>query len=134
MERLQRIETLEGQFAGMHYLHLALVSDNPRRVIQPKFITVVDKNLHKFGELQVHRKIFGFLGIAIVPTENGEPDGMAALGASRAHFDSLKKEYNDVVLSSKCLTFGMPALVSSSPPIYFHRRFSPALFSTQKTY
>lgn len=116
MERLQRIETLEGLFRWNHYPHLDLVSDNPHRVIQPKFITAVNKNLHKFGELQVHRKIFGFLGIAIIPTENGEADGMAALGASRAHFDSLKEEYNDIVLSSKCLTFGMPDLVGYSPP------------------
>lgn len=53
-------------------------------------MTEVNKDLKKFGDLQAHRKIFGFLGVACVPTSKGEADAMAALGAARASYDTAK--------------------------------------------
>lgn len=40
-----------------------LVSENPRRVILAKFVTNVNPELVKFGELQAHRRVFGFIGV-----------------------------------------------------------------------
>ncbi|KAF8384767.1 trpp-9 [Pristionchus pacificus] len=41
-----------------------LVSDNPRRVLQANFISAVNPDLAKFGELQTHRKVFAVVGVA----------------------------------------------------------------------
>lgn len=50
LERLSRVEAIE-------------VSENPRRVILAKFVTNVNPELVKFGELQAHRRVFGFIGV-----------------------------------------------------------------------
>jgi hypothetical protein len=91
LERLNKIDTLERRIFFIN-LYDFLVSDD-KRIIRPYFVKSVTKDLYKFGELQAHRKIFGFLGIAFVPTKTGEADAMAALGAARASFDTSKVSF-----------------------------------------
>ncbi|GMT03118.1 hypothetical protein PENTCL1PPCAC_25292, partial [Pristionchus entomophagus] len=41
-----------------------LVSDSPRRVLQANFVSAVNPEMAKFGELQTHRKVFAVVGVA----------------------------------------------------------------------
>uniref|UniRef100_A0A914Z9L1 Trafficking protein particle complex subunit 11 n=1 Tax=Panagrolaimus superbus TaxID=310955 RepID=A0A914Z9L1_9BILA len=57
IERLSRVEAIQVP-------NNVSVSDNPKRVILANFITQANPELTKFGDLQAHRKIFGFLGVS----------------------------------------------------------------------
>ncbi|GMT33613.1 hypothetical protein PFISCL1PPCAC_24910 [Pristionchus fissidentatus] len=48
-----------------------LVSDNPRRVLQANFVSSVNPELTKFGELQLHRKVLAVVGVACSSAVDG---------------------------------------------------------------
>ncbi|RCN44695.1 hypothetical protein ANCCAN_09340, partial [Ancylostoma caninum] len=48
----------------IYLLELFLVSDNPKRTFHANFVTSVNTELVRFGELQAHRRVLGLIGVA----------------------------------------------------------------------
>lgn len=132
LERLQRVHCLQ-------------VSDNPKRIFNADFSATINTDLLRFGELQAHRRIIGFIGVVQAPTENEKEvtsqqisdvdtveDRRVNVSNPRAHFfaeikeqyDFIKVEYASTVVDSRCVVIGYPeesikALCSSRELFYF---------------
>ncbi|KAK6013290.1 hypothetical protein OSTOST_21451, partial [Ostertagia ostertagi] len=46
------------------YQCILSVSDNPKRTFHANFVTSVNAELVRFGELQAHRRVLGLIGVA----------------------------------------------------------------------
>uniref|UniRef100_A0A8R1TQI6 Uncharacterized protein n=1 Tax=Onchocerca volvulus TaxID=6282 RepID=A0A8R1TQI6_ONCVO len=113
LERLQRVQCLQ-------------VSDNPKRIFVADFSVTINADLIKFGELQAHRRIIGFIGVIQAPVEdekaelsqqlsdvNIAEDHRASISNRRSYFakikeqyDSVKTEYASTIVDSRCIVIG----------------------------
>ncbi|EFO24879.2 hypothetical protein LOAG_03607 [Loa loa] len=116
LERLQRVQCLQ-------------VSDNPKRIFVVNFIATVNTDLIRFGELQAHRRIVGFIGVVQAPVEDegakasqqlSDEDTTADhrvnisnpkiyfLAKIKDQYDFVKTEYASTVVDSRCIVIGYP--------------------------
>ncbi|OZC10117.1 hypothetical protein X798_02707 [Onchocerca flexuosa] len=113
LERLQRVQCLQ-------------VSDNPKRIFVADFSVTINADLIKFGELQAHRRIIGFIGVIQAPVEDEKAelpqqfsdvditgDHRASISNPRSYFanikeqyDSVKTEYESTIVDSRCIVIG----------------------------
>uniref|UniRef100_A0A915Q411 Trafficking protein particle complex subunit 11 domain-containing protein n=1 Tax=Setaria digitata TaxID=48799 RepID=A0A915Q411_9BILA len=116
LERLQRAQCLQ-------------VSDNPKRIFIADFNAAVNTSLIKFGELQAHRRIIGFIGVVQSPAEDEQIDSLQQISDVNAgtgrkvnvscpracylskikeQYDFAKSEYASTVVDSRCIVIGYP--------------------------
>ncbi|VDM65848.1 unnamed protein product [Strongylus vulgaris] len=56
------------------------VSDNPKRIFHANFVTSVNGELVRFGELQAHRRVLGLIGVACAqPSTSAPPSRKSSL-------------------------------------------------------
>ncbi|VDO58129.1 unnamed protein product, partial [Onchocerca flexuosa] len=103
-----------------------IVSDNPKRIFVADFSVTINADLIKFGELQAHRRIIGFIGVIQAPVEDEKAelpqqfsdvditgDHRASISNPRSYFanikeqyDSVKTEYESTIVDSRCIVIG----------------------------
>ncbi|VDL64513.1 unnamed protein product [Nippostrongylus brasiliensis] len=111
------------------------VSDNPKRTFHANFVTSVNAELVRFGELQAHRRVFGLIAVACAqPSTSGGPARRSLSLASssteeaalavvehrrrsslsngstieelRHGYDKVKKDYSNTLVDSRCILLG----------------------------
>ncbi|CAG9530714.1 unnamed protein product [Cercopithifilaria johnstoni] len=115
LERLQRVQCLQ-------------VSDNPKRIFVADFSATINADLIRFGELQAHRRIIGFIGVVQAPIEDEETELSQLLSdidvtdlqtddsnpkayylaKIKEQYDFVKAEYASTVVDSRCIVIGYP--------------------------
>ncbi|KAJ1354945.1 Trafficking protein particle complex subunit 9 [Parelaphostrongylus tenuis] len=127
------------------------VSENPRRIFHANFVTTVNPELVRFGELQAHRRVLGLIGVAcaqpstsagsVKKVSSASDDGSTALiterrrsslaaGATidelRNNYEKVKNDYSNTLVDSRCILLGydevdVSAYFSSREVLIFHR-------------
>uniref|UniRef100_A0A0R3RQZ3 Trafficking protein particle complex subunit 9 n=1 Tax=Elaeophora elaphi TaxID=1147741 RepID=A0A0R3RQZ3_9BILA len=142
LERLQRVRCLQG------IIHILIkdgpsISDNPKRIFVADFTATISTELVRFGELQAHRRIIGFIGVVQASIEDEkaetsqqpsdvntaadlqvEHSKMHYFAKIKEQYDSVKTEYASTVVDSRCIVIGYPEesmkeLCSSRELFYF---------------
>uniref|UniRef100_A0A7I4YAL2 N-acetyltransferase domain-containing protein n=1 Tax=Haemonchus contortus TaxID=6289 RepID=A0A7I4YAL2_HAECO len=110
------------------------VSDNPKRTFHANFVTSVNAELVRFGELQAHRRVSGLIGVAcaqpstsggavrkstsssvddttlacggIVERRRSSLSGGSTLEELRSNYDKVKSDYAHTLVDSRCILLG----------------------------
>ncbi|VBB33958.1 unnamed protein product, partial [Acanthocheilonema viteae] len=114
------------------FLIIISVSDNPKRIFVADFSATVNADLIKFGELQAHRRIIGFVGVVHAPIEDEEAEASQQhsdidtaadrrvddsnpkthyLAKIKEQYDFVKTEYASTLVDSRCIVIGYPEIL-----------------------
>ncbi|KAK6060219.1 hypothetical protein COOONC_02123, partial [Cooperia oncophora] len=107
---------------------ILLVSDNPKRTFHANFVTTVNAELVRFGELQAHRRILGLIGVACAqsPTSAGAVSSSlddatqahiverrrsslssgSTLEELKSNYEKVKNDYAATLVDSRCILLG----------------------------
>ncbi|KAK6021521.1 hypothetical protein OSTOST_12805, partial [Ostertagia ostertagi] len=107
------------------------VSDNPKRTFHANFVTSVNAELVRFGELQAHRRVLGLIGVACAQSSSGGAvrrstssslddhalapvaerrrsslSGGSTLDELRSNYEKVKNDYAHTLVDSRCILLG----------------------------
>ncbi|KJH44881.1 hypothetical protein DICVIV_09073 [Dictyocaulus viviparus] len=126
VNRLTRQPSIQGCASS----HTILVSDNPRRVFYVNFVTSVNPELVKFGELQAHRRVLGLIGVVCAVSTTSvsgknpvpsSPDESAVTSSQhrrssltagvtidelRSNYEKIKEDHSHTLVDSRCIFLG----------------------------
>ncbi|KAK6034345.1 hypothetical protein COOONC_28151 [Cooperia oncophora] len=140
------------------------VSDNPKRTFHANFVTTVNAELVRFGELQAHRRILGLIGVACAqsPTSAGAvrrtvssslDDGAlrrsahiverrrsslssgSTLEELKSNYEKVKNDYAATLVDSRCILLGYDEECPPCPILPEEEKFRVGLENkASKTY
>ncbi|EYC01315.1 hypothetical protein Y032_0108g36 [Ancylostoma ceylanicum] len=108
------------------------VSDNPKRIFHANFVTSVNTELVRFGELQAHRRVLGLIGVACAqPSTSAAParkssssvsddvglapittrrrsslTGGSTMDEVKSNYEKVKRDYDSTLVDSRCILLG----------------------------